>query len=150
MCNSHLHVCWLPKQLDEMLFQVAGSSAFPWFTFLHLASLAGKLEGSVHFGSPSTGCSGSPPECLQGSVCEKKMKNCRKRLKTRMKIGHLIRFDAPLCKCSQAKDLCCVLGHCCCCWLLQAFHGQEPLFTNYALSGSQTEPFVATLDAQIN
>ena len=35
------------------------------------------------------------------------------------------------------------------CWLFgpQAFHGQEPLFTNYALSGSQTEPFVATLDA---
>lgn len=28
----------------------------------------------------------------------------------------------------------------------KAFHGQEPLFTNYALSGSQTEPFVATLD----
>lgn len=39
------------------------------------------------------------------------------------------------------------------CWVLfgpQAFHGQEPLFTNYALSGSQTEPFVATLDAQIS
>eukprot|EP00434_Breviolum_minutum_P027709 symbB.v1.2.024510.t1/scaffold2326.1/size131277/14 len=28
----------------------------------------------------------------------------------------------------------------------KAFHGKEPLFTNYALSGSQTEPFVATLD----
>ena len=86
----------------------------------------------------------------KAQFAKKKLKNCRKRLKTRMKICHLIRFDAPLCKCSQAKDLCCVLGHCCCCWLLQAFHGQEPLFTNYALSGSQTEPFVATLDAQIN
>lgn len=28
----------------------------------------------------------------------------------------------------------------------KAFYGQEPLFTNYALSGSQQEPFMGTLD----
>ena len=71
-------------------YQVVVFLSFPYFLHtppspLHVCFpcvcfIGRKLEGSVHFGSPSTSCGGSPSECLQGSVCKtKNWKRCKKK-----------------------------------------------------------------------
>lgn len=149
-------------------YQVVVFLSFPYFLHtppspLHVCFpcvcfIGRKLEGSVHFGSPSTSCGGSPSECLQGSVCKtKNWSSCKKKDKKTSNENRfvslipiwviLMRFLMRLLCQKDFVETKRYAFHGC--WLFgpQAFHGKEPLFTNYALSGSQTEPFVATLDA---